>query len=283
MKFDYNTSYHDSFKLLRHTDQRIAYGLLLVVLIALPWMASKFLIGELSYVFILCIASLGLMVLTGYTGQVSLGHAAFVAVGAYAHAWMLSKGVPLLISLPISGLLCAAFGVALGVPAIRVSGLYLAMVTLAFSVIVTHVIGHWGSVTGGFTGLAVNDPSVFGASLAGPKAFYFLCLTLLVLVLLGLLNLLRSGLGRAFFYAGTRALLVTNWSVHSQSAKDLVTDLFKRQADDRKLARGEALRQAMMAMVDGRGYTDASGKTEFAYAHPLFWAPYTIIGDGGKR
>jgi CHAT domain-containing protein len=92
-----------------------------------------------------------------------------------------------------------------------------------------------------------------------------------------------SGLGRAFFYAGTRALLVTNWSVHSQSARELVTDLFKRQADDKSLSRGEALRQAMMAMVDGRGYTDAAGKTEFAYAHPLFWAPYTIIGDGGKR
>jgi CHAT domain-containing protein len=92
-----------------------------------------------------------------------------------------------------------------------------------------------------------------------------------------------SGLGRAFFYAGTRALLVTNWSVHSQSARELVTDLFKRQAVDKQLARGEALRQAMMAMVDGPGYTDAAGKSEFAYAHPLFWAPYTIIGDGGKR
>ena len=92
-----------------------------------------------------------------------------------------------------------------------------------------------------------------------------------------------SGLGRAFFYAGTRALLVTNWSVHSQSARELVTDLFKRQADDAKLPRGEALRQAMMALADGKGYVNASGKTDFTYAHPLFWAPYTIIGDGGSR
>ncbi len=92
-----------------------------------------------------------------------------------------------------------------------------------------------------------------------------------------------SGLGRAFFYAGTRALLVTNWSVHSQSARELVTDLFKRQAADPKLTRGEALRQAMMALVDGPGYLGADGKTEFAYAHPLFWAPYSIIGDGGAR
>jgi CHAT domain-containing protein len=92
-----------------------------------------------------------------------------------------------------------------------------------------------------------------------------------------------SGLGRAFFYAGTRAILVTNWSVHSQSARELVTNLFKRQADDPRLTRAEALRQAMMALMDGPGYLGANGKTEFAYAHPLFWAPYSIIGDGGRR
>jgi CHAT domain-containing protein len=74
---------------------------------------------------------------------------------------------------------------------------------------------------------------------------------------------------------------VTNWSVHSASARALVTDLFRRQAIDSKLSRGEALRQAMMALIDGPGYQDEHGKTLFSYAHPLFWAPYTIIGDGG--
>jgi len=92
-----------------------------------------------------------------------------------------------------------------------------------------------------------------------------------------------SGLGQAFFYAGTRALLVTNWSVHSQSARQLVTDLFKRQAENPAISRAEALREAMMALADGPGYVDADGKTLFAYAHPLFWAPYSIIGDGGAR
>jgi CHAT domain-containing protein len=90
-----------------------------------------------------------------------------------------------------------------------------------------------------------------------------------------------SGLGRAFFYAGTRAILVTNWSVHSASARELVSDLFRRQTADPKLTRGEALRQAMMALMNGQGFTNADGKTVFTYAHPLFWAPYTIIGDGG--
>jgi CHAT domain-containing protein len=90
-----------------------------------------------------------------------------------------------------------------------------------------------------------------------------------------------SGLGSAFFYAGTRALLVTNWSVHSASARELMTDLFRRQRADPALTRGEALRQAMMALLDGAGAVDSSGRTIYSYAHPLFWAPYSVIGDGG--
>ena len=90
-----------------------------------------------------------------------------------------------------------------------------------------------------------------------------------------------SGLGRAFFYAGTRTLLVTNWSVYSSPATDLVTDLFRRQAAGPKLSRAEALRQAMMTLMDGAGFIGQDGKPLFSYAHPVFWAPYTIIGDGG--
>jgi CHAT domain-containing protein len=90
-----------------------------------------------------------------------------------------------------------------------------------------------------------------------------------------------SGLGRAFFYAGTRALLITNWSVHSASARELVSELFQRQGAGAAMTRAEALRQASMALVDGPGFTDAAGKTLFSYGHPIFWAPYSILGDGG--
>jgi CHAT domain-containing protein len=90
-----------------------------------------------------------------------------------------------------------------------------------------------------------------------------------------------SGLGSAFFYAGTRALLVTNWSVQSASARELISDLFHRQSADPELSRGEALRQAMMRLLDGPGSVDGSGRSVFTYAHPLFWAPYSVIGDGG--
>jgi CHAT domain-containing protein len=90
-----------------------------------------------------------------------------------------------------------------------------------------------------------------------------------------------SGLGSAFFYAGARALLVTNWSVDSQSAREITSELFRLQAANPKLSRSEALRESMVSLLDHKGFIGTDGKMAFAYAHPLFWAPYTLIGDGG--
>ena len=123
MRFDYHTRYRQSFALLRHPSDWVLYGVLFAVLLAVPFFASNYVLGEAAYVFILCIASMGLMVLTGFTGQVSLGHAAFVAIGAYAHAYLMTKGVPMPLSLPLAALIAAAAGLVVGVPAIRVSGL----------------------------------------------------------------------------------------------------------------------------------------------------------------
>ncbi len=89
-----------------------------------------------------------------------------------------------------------------------------------------------------------------------------------------------SGLGRAFFYAGTRAVLLTNWPVETNSARDLTTDLFRRQADNPNLSRATAMQQAMLGLIDGPGFAEG-GRTIFSYAHPIFWAPFSVIGDGG--
>jgi CHAT domain-containing protein len=89
-----------------------------------------------------------------------------------------------------------------------------------------------------------------------------------------------SGLGRAFFYAGARALLVSNWPVETVSAKLLTTELFRRQAADAKLARAEALRQAMLRVMDEESAIGDDGKPLYSYAHPMFWAPFSLVGDG---
>lgn len=91
-----------------------------------------------------------------------------------------------------------------------------------------------------------------------------------------------SGLGRAFFYAGARALLVTHWPVETASARKLTTDLFRRQAERPDLSRAEALREAMLEMIQkGEIVEPGTGKAVFAYAHPIFWSPFAIVGDGG--
>ncbi|WP_370342305.1 branched-chain amino acid ABC transporter permease [Pararhodobacter marinus] len=198
MRFDYHTRYRQGFALLKHPADWVNYGVLLAALLVVPLVSSNYFVGELSYVLILCVASLGLMMLSGFTGQISLGHASFVAIGAYGHAWLLAHGVPFILALPLAALISAGAGLVVGIPAIRVSGLYLAMVTLAFSIVVEQVIGMWRGVTGGFMGMLVETPSIAGISLGSPKVFYYLCLLILVLVLLALANLLRSGIGRAF-------------------------------------------------------------------------------------
>lgn len=89
-----------------------------------------------------------------------------------------------------------------------------------------------------------------------------------------------SGLGRSFFYAGTKALLVSNWAVETTSAKTLTTNLFRRQAEDPSLSRSEALNHTMIEMIHNLDCKDNEGRSVFSYAHPIFWAPFSVIGDG---
>ena len=90
-----------------------------------------------------------------------------------------------------------------------------------------------------------------------------------------------SRLGRAFFYAGARALVVTHWPVESTSARLLTTMTFRRQAADLTLTRAEALKQSMLDLIDSPGYIDPGTKrVAYSYAHPLFWAPFALVGDG---
>ena len=91
-----------------------------------------------------------------------------------------------------------------------------------------------------------------------------------------------SGLGRAFFYAGSRALLVSNWPVETTSARALTTELFRRQQAAPGLTRAKALQETMNAVMDGPGFIDPkTNRVVFSYAHPIFWAPFTLVGDGG--
>ena len=170
MRFVLKTRYAQDVNLFLHSGQVFWYGLLAGVVVVAPLFLDTFYLGEFALVYIWAIAGVGLMLLVGYTGLVSLGHAAFLAIGAYAHAWFLAQGVPFIVSVPLATVFCAVVGYIVGLPALRMTGIYLAVATLAFERIAAWVIEHWESVTGGHFGMRVPDPTLFGMDLDGPGA-----------------------------------------------------------------------------------------------------------------
>jgi branched-chain amino acid transport system permease protein len=159
---------------------------------------GEYVMTQLQFICIYAIVGLGLMLLVGFTGQISLGHAAFLAIGAYTEALLQAKGVPFFISLPCAALFSAATGWVLGLPALRLKGIYLAIATIAFNVIIEEVITRWEGLTGGNAGLHLKPIELFGMKFDGDQSFYYLCLGLTILSILALMNLLRSPTGRAF-------------------------------------------------------------------------------------
>jgi branched-chain amino acid transport system permease protein len=198
MRFLFKTDYAQDLRLFKHGGQVFWYGLLVLVLLAAPYIAGEYLMSQLQFICIYSIVGLGLMLLVGFTGQISLGHAAFLAIGAYTEGLLQARGVPFAVSLPSAALLAGMFGWILGLPALRLKGIYLAMATFAFNLIVVEVLTRWEGLTGGNAGLHVKPIELFGMKLDGDQGFYYLCLGLTVLSILALMNLLRSPTGRAF-------------------------------------------------------------------------------------
>lgn len=198
MRFLFKTSYDQDLRLFRHSGQVFWYGLLFAVLLAAPWWASEYMMTQLHFIGIYSIVGLGLMLLVGFTGQISLGHAAFLAVGAYTEALLAVAGWPFWLTLPCAALLSAAVGIVVGLPALRLKGIYLAIATLAFGVIVEEILARWEGLTGGNSGLHVKPIELFGVKLDGDADFYYLVLALTAVCCMALANLLRSPTGRAF-------------------------------------------------------------------------------------
>src|SRR6516164_2237397 len=180
MRFIFKTTYQQDLGLFRDNLQRDWYLVLLAGLLVLPVLLPDYLV-DLSLVLIFGLCALSLMVLAGYTGLVSLGHAAFLGIGAYAHVYLSQDlGLPWLLSMSLAAGLTAAVGVLVGLPALRMTGIYLTIATLAFALIIQEVFNHWDAVTGGLRGKAVGKPVIFGVAFSTDWAFYFLCLTFLV-------------------------------------------------------------------------------------------------------
>ncbi len=201
MRIVFKTDYMQDIRPWKDGYQLSLYMLLLGVAIAAPWLLDDFYLGELTNVLIWAIAGLGLMVLTGHTGQASLGHAAFLAIGCYANIILVEAGVPFMIAFPVAGLITGIIGATIAIPALRLHGIYLAIFTLAMSILMDDIIVLAEPITGGVAGKYAPPVGVFGFMVdrwGTPNEFYWLTLGVVVIVTLGYINLLRAPLGRSF-------------------------------------------------------------------------------------
>ncbi|MEQ1648154.1 MAG: branched-chain amino acid ABC transporter permease [Hyphomicrobiaceae bacterium] len=198
MRFLFKTDYNTDINLMQHSGQWWSYGLLLAALAAVPFLFGNYVQSQFVFVFIYAIVGVALMILTGFTGQASLGHAAFLAIGAYTAAILQARGFGFAIYFPLAGLISGIIGLLVGFPALRLHGLYLLIATISFGFIVEEILSRWETVTHGNEGLQVKTLNLFGMPVPrDSKEFYFLCLGTLIATIVLTLNLLRSPTGRA--------------------------------------------------------------------------------------
>jgi branched-chain amino acid transport system permease protein len=199
MRFMFKTDYEDDIKLFPHGSYIVTYGVLLAFLAVAPFVLSSYLVSQLVFVFIYATVGIGLMILTGFTGQASLGHAAFLAIGAYTAAYLQQYNVPFPVYFLVAGALTGVVGAMVGFPALRLQGIYLVIATISFAFIIEEILARWESVTHGNEGMRVKALQFLGTSVSRDSpSFYFLCLAVLAITILATLNLLRSPTGRAF-------------------------------------------------------------------------------------
>jgi branched-chain amino acid transport system permease protein len=197
---NFKETYKDELALFETDFGRLWVIIGLLALFGLiPFISSPYMLFIINKIGIYAIAAIGLNILIGYTGQISLGHGAFFGVGAYSAAILATKvSLPFILTVPLAGIIAAGIGMIFGIPSLRLKHLYLTIATLAGQLIIEYVIAHWESLTGGAEGIILQTVTLFGLDISNDKIFYyviFICFTLFIYMAV---NLIRTRFGRAF-------------------------------------------------------------------------------------
>jgi len=202
-----------------------AAGLILLIAVAcaLPFLMSGFRLFQFTQVFIYAMALLGLNILTGYNGQISLGHGAFYALGAYTTAILIDKaGVNYALTIPAAGLLCLVVGFLFGIPALRLEGLYLALATFSLALAIPQILKYFEHWTGGSQGIVLSKPKApWGLPLTRDQWLYYLSLAVLIVLFTLGRNLLHGRVGRALVAIRDNPLAAEAMGINSALYKSL--------------------------------------------------------------
>ncbi|MCG6880477.1 MAG: branched-chain amino acid ABC transporter permease [Deltaproteobacteria bacterium] len=196
---DFRETYIKDEEIFQSLFVKWCLGLFLLFLLIFPFVANAYMLYVANMIGFAVIAAIGLNILTGFTGQISLGHAAFAGVGGYTSAILVTQlGFSFWVALPCAGVMAAIAGLIIGIPSLRVKGLYLCIATLAAQFIFEFVFVHWESLTRGVRGMNVPPPRIGSFLINTEKRFYFLTLFVVLLAVVYARNLVRSRVGRAF-------------------------------------------------------------------------------------
>jgi len=194
----FHTRYRTDERILKTAWVRSWLAILTLAILLLPLFVTSYILYVCNTIFIFTVGAIGLNILTGFTGQISIGHGAFVAIGAYSSAIVATKlNLPFWVALPMGGLTAVLIGILFGLPSLRVKGLYLAIATLAAQFITDYTLVHWESLTNGITGMYVPSPHLFGLTFDNDTKFYYLLLAFAAAAVLTGRNLFRTKIGRA--------------------------------------------------------------------------------------
>ncbi|NWG01452.1 MAG: branched-chain amino acid ABC transporter permease [Syntrophaceae bacterium] len=193
-------TYREDLSLFRTIWLKCWWTILLVSIIVFPFMVGRYSLYTINLAGIYIIGAIGLNILTGYTGQISIGHAAFIAIGSYTTTILGERMgfLPFYIIIPLSGIIATLIGVLVGLPCLRLKGLYLAMATMSFGIVVQYVLFQWDSLTHGALGMAAPSVTFLGLKIDSDKKFYFLIAVIVFLLGFAAKNMMRMKIGRAF-------------------------------------------------------------------------------------
>lgn len=195
----FHTTYQADMTLRRTHAQKVRIVLFLLFMVVFPFFANRYYLTLANQVGIATIGAIGLNILVGYTGQISLGQGGFLAVGAYTAGILTARlGMPWYISTIVACFVTALIGAIFGIPSLRLKGLYLAIATLAAQETIIWVVTHWKAVTGGVDALVVPNPTLFGLQMNTDFNFYWVIWGLAGVTAILTINLFRTHFGRAF-------------------------------------------------------------------------------------
>jgi branched-chain amino acid transport system permease protein len=216
----FETSYASDLAVVETRSRWTALLMLLAALGIFPFLASPFLLDLANQVFMALVGAVALMILTGFAGQISLGHAGLIAAGAFTTAILFKElNAPFWVTLPASGLVGGILGVVFGLPSLRLKGLYLALSTLALHFIVTYIGSEYETKRGFATGILLDPPRIGSWVLNDATAWYFVLLFIGLAVMVFAMNLVRSRTGRAWMAIRDRDVAAAAFGIQVSAYK----------------------------------------------------------------